>query len=66
MDVLAVGVGGHDEGMLTFGEAHRQFIAHLVGLLRRDLPRLEGLPDLVSNDIVFLAAPGGQLILPLG
>ena len=66
MNMLAVGVRGHDKGVFALGEAHRQFIAHLVGFLRRNLPRLEGLPDLVCDDIIFLDAPGGLLVLPLG
>ena len=66
VDVLAVGVSGHDESVSALGEAHRQLVAHFIGFLRRDLSRLEGLPNLGGDDVVFLAASGGLLILPLG
>ena len=66
MNMLSVGVSGHDESVPALGEAHRQFIAHFVGFFRRDLPRLKGLPYLVGDDIALLAAPCGLLVLPLG
>lgn len=52
--------------MISFGEAHGQFIAKFVCFLRGDLSRLEGLPDLIGNDISFVFLPGDLLVLPLG
>ena len=66
MDVLAIRMGGYDESVFTLGEAHGKLIANLIGFLRRDLSRFEGLPNLVSDDVVFLTAPSGLLVLPLG
>ena len=66
MDVLAVGMSTDEKLVLAFCPAHGQLIAHLVGFFRRDLARLEGLPYLVGDDVVFLAASGGLLVLPLG
>ena len=66
MDVGSVCMSGYCKGMIPFGKAHGQFIAKPVCFLRRDLSGLEGLPDLIGNDISFVFLPGDLLILPLG
>ena len=66
VDMRLVDVGRYDKSMAAFGKAHRQFIAHLIGFLRRDFSRLEGLPYLVGDDIVLLFPAGDVFILPLG
>ena len=43
-----------------------KFVPYAVGLLRRNLSRLKGLPYLIGDDVAFLH-PSGQLpVLPLG
>ena len=66
VDVFPVCVGGNDKRIFALGEAHRQFIAHLVGFLCGDFTGLERLPDLIGDHIIFLSAPGGKFVLPLG
>ena len=51
MDVLAVCMGGNEKGVLSLCPAHSRFIAHPVCLLRGDLSRTEGLPDLIAEHI---------------
>ena len=51
MDVLAVCMGGNEKGVLPLCPAHSRFIAHPVCLLRGDLSRTEGLPDLIAQHI---------------
>ena len=64
VDVRPVGVGSNDKSVLALQKTLGKLIADAVGFLRRDLPRLEGLPHLISDYIAFLAAPGGLLIQP--
>ena len=64
--MFPVRVGGNDKRILALGKAHRQFVAHLVGLLCGDLTGLERLPDLIGDHIIFLSAPCGKFVLPLG
>lgn len=66
MDVGSVCMSGYRKGMISLGEAHGQLIAEPVCFLRGDLSRLEGLPDLIGNDISFVFLPGDLLVLPLG
>ena len=68
VDVLAVGVGGDEKGMVALRPAHGRFIAHPVRLLRGDLPRLEGLADLIAQHIrvPFLLPARDGLVLGLG
>ena len=65
VDVRPVGVGGNDKSVFPLGEAHPQLIADTVGLLRRDLARFEGLPYLIGDDIMLLAAARHVFVLPL-
>ena len=51
VDVLAVCVGGDEKGVFPLCPAHGRFIAHPVCLLRGDLPRAKGLPDLIAQHI---------------
>ena len=64
VDVRPVGVGGNDKSVLALQKTLGKLVAYAVGFLRRDLPRLEGLPHLIGDDIAFLAAPGGLLVQP--
>ena len=64
VDVRPVGVGGNDKSVLALQKPLSELIADAVGFLRRDLHRLEGLPHLISDNITFLAAPGGLLVQP--
>ena len=49
MNVLFVCVGADDKGMVALRKAHGKFIAELIGFLRCDLTRFEGLPDLIRK-----------------
>lgn len=67
MNVLAVCVSGDEKGILALCPAHRRFIADAVGLLRRDLPGLERLADLIAKHISVppLLPACGSLVLGL-
>ena len=43
-----------------------KFVADAVGLLRRNLSGLKGLPYLIGDDVAFLHPPGQLPVLPLG
>ena len=65
VDVRLVCVGGNEKGILALCPAHRRFIADAVGLLRRDLPGLERLADLIAKHIrvpPLLPACGGLVL----
>lgn len=64
--MFSVRVGGNDKRIFALGEAHCQFVAHLVGLLCGDLTGAKRLPYLIGNHIIFLSAPGVKFVLPLG
>lgn len=64
VDVRPVGVGSNDKSVLALQKTLGKLVADAVGFLRRDLPRLERLPHLISDHIAFLAAPGGLLVQP--
>ena len=66
VDVFPVRVGGNDKRIFALGEAHCQFVAHLVGFLGGDLTGLERLPNLIGDHIIFLSASCGKFVLPLG
>ena len=67
VDVRLVYVGGNEKGILPLCPAHRRFIADAVGLLRRDLPGLEGLANLIAQHICVppLLPTCGGLVLGL-
>ena len=50
-------MGADDEGMIPLREALGKLIADSVRLFRRDLARLEGLPDLIRNHVAGLIPP---------
>ena len=62
VNVRPVGVGGNDKSVFALQKTLGKLVADAVGFLRRDLPRLEGLPHLIGDHIAFLAAPGGLLV----
>ena len=53
MDVLLIGVRGNDKSVPPLRPAHSQFIADTVCLLRGNLARIEGLPYLIAQHIIF-------------
>ena len=61
MDMGVVDVRGNDKLMLALCPAHRQLVADLLGLLRRDLTGLEGLPDLIQQHIAIRDLPAGMV-----
>lgn len=66
MDMGVVDVRGNDKLMLALCPGHRQLVADLLGLLRRDLTRFEGLPDLIQQHITVRDLPAGKVsISPL-
>ena len=67
VDVRLVYVGGNEKGILPLCPAHRRFIADAIGLLRRDLPGLEGLANLIAQHIRVppLLPACGSLVLGL-
>ena len=67
VDVCLVRVGGNEKGILALCPAHRRFIADAVCLLRRDLPGLEGLANLIAQHIRVppLLPACGSLVLGL-
>ena len=67
VDVCLVCVGGNEKGILPLCPAHRRFIADAIGLLRRDLPGLEGLANLIAQHIRVppLLPACGSLVLGL-
>ena len=68
VDVLAVGMRGNEKGVSALCPAQGGFVAHPVCLLRGNLPRYKGLPDLVAQHVgisLLLSARDG-LVLCLG
>ena len=63
MDVMLVDVRRHNVGELIVGHPGRQLISDLVCYLRRDLLRLESLPDMIGNHFVILRSSGVLLVL---
>ena len=64
--MFPVRVGGNNKSVFAFGEAHCQFVAHLVGFLGGDLTGAKRLPYLIGDHIIFLSASCGKFVLPLG
>ena len=66
MDMGLVNVGTNDKGVFALGEPLGKFHAQPVGFLRGNLPRTEGLANMVGNHIVCAPNPsGGSDILAL-
>ena len=66
VNVMLVNVGADDKSMFPLCQRHSEIIANLIRQLRRDLPRLEGLPQVVGDHIIVLPFPAGNGgILPL-
>ena len=67
VDVFLVNVGTDNESMIAFGKPPRHLHAEAVCLLRCDLPRHKGLPQVIRDHIIFSPCPArGRDILPLG
>ena len=67
VNVMLVNVGKDDKSVFTLCQRHSEIIADLVCQLRRDLPWLEGLAQMVGDHIIVLplsASNGG--VLPFG
>ena len=64
--MFPIRVSGNDKRIFALGEAHCQFVAHLVGFLGGDLTGAERLPYLIGDHIIFLPASCGKFVLPLG
>ena len=64
--MFPVRVGGNDKRILALGESHCQFVAYFVGFLCGDFSGLERLTNLIGDHIIFLSAPCGKFVLPLG
>ena len=62
VDVMLVDVRRHNVGELIVGHPGRQLLSDLVCFLRRDLLRLESLPDMIADHFVFLCASGVLLV----
>ena len=63
VDVRAVRMGCDDERVLPVCEAHRRFVSDPVRLFRGNLAGLEGLPDLVRDNVSRNLPPGNAEIL---
>ena len=67
MDMGLVNVGTDDEGVFFLRKPLGKLHAQPIGFLRGDLPRAEGLADMVGDHIVCATDPsGGGDILALG
>ena len=67
VNVVLVNMGADDKSMIALGQRHSEIIADLVRQFRCNLPRLEGLPQVVGDHIIVLPFPAGNGgILPLG
>ena len=66
MDMGMIDMGGDNKLILALGKAHGQLIADLLCLLWGDLTWLEGLPDLIGNNISFRIPAGALQIFLLG
>ena len=63
MNVVTVDVGTDDECVLAFEKPLGEFVADAVGFLGGHFARLEGLADLIGDDITLLLASGEHLVL---
>ena len=62
VNMVFVDVSRNDVGELIVGHPGRQLLSDLVCYLRRDLLRLESLPDMIADHFVFLRASGVLLV----
>ena len=66
VDMILVDVCADDKGVFALGEPLGKFHAETVGFFRGDLPRAEGLADMVGDHIVRSTdSSGGGNILAL-
>lgn len=65
MNVMPIDVCANNESMLAFEKSLGEFISDAVGFLGGHFARLEGLADLVGNNIMLLLASGEHLVLTL-
>ena len=66
VNMFLVHMSADDESVFSLRQRHRQLIADFVCQLRRDLSRLERLPQVLGDYILFLlVAPGHRGVLPL-
>ena len=63
MNMMTVDMGANDESVLAFEKPLGEFVADAIGFLGGYFVGLEGLADLICNDIVLLLASGEHLIL---
>ena len=63
VNMVFVDVCRNDVGELIVGHPGRQLISDLVCYVRRDLLRLESLPDMIADHFVFLRASCVRLVL---
>lgn len=63
VNVATVDMRTDDESMLAFEKSLGEFVADAIGFLGGYFAGLEGLADLICNDIVLLLASGEHLIL---
>ena len=61
MDMGVVDVRGNNKLMLALCPAHRQLVADLLGLLRRDFTGLERLPNLIQQHIAVRDLSTGKV-----
>ena len=67
VNMMFVNVGTDNESVFSRGQRHGEIVADLVRQLWGNLPRLERLPQMVSDYIIVLPFPAGNGgILPLG
>ena len=64
MNMLLVYMSANDKRMVPFCQRHSVVIADLVRQFRRDLPRLEGLPQMVGDHIIIFLFPAGNDSIP--
>ena len=63
VNVMTVDVGTDYKSMLAFEKSLGEFVADAVGFLGGYFAGLEGLADLIGDDIVLLLASGEHLVL---
>ena len=66
VDVSFVRVGCHHKGVLALCPAHGGLIAQPIGFCRGDLTGLEGLPNLIGNDVGIRVQSCLLMIEPFG